>query len=194
MINIPAPAPFAGKDGWRAWAKAVRKEGIPDHASAAVSEAIGAWLPSAREGTVVLYLPLPDELDITPIMENGDRSYALTRTPPDGPLTLHSSDGPRERHRYGFEQPTADAPIVDSSDVGVVLVPGLAFDRSGQRLGRGAGYYDTFLPSVALDVPRVAIVPSWLVIDWIPTEPHDLTMTHLATEHGVRSVPGQASR
>lgn len=188
MTDIAQPATIADKDEWRRWAKAVRKQGIPDSVHRAVTGGIREWLPTARSGSVVLYLPLPDEVDITGVMDDPARSYVLTRTPTDGPLTLHPSDGPRERHRYGFEQPTADAPVVDPVTVGVVLVPGLAFDRDGQRLGRGAGYYDTFLPSTQSDVPRVAVVPSWLIVDAIPIEAHDVPMTHFATEHGVRPV------
>ena len=121
-------------------------------------------------------------------MELADRQFAITRTPPNGPLTLHPADGPRERHRFGFEQPTEQAPRVDPDEVGVVLVPGLVFDRGGQRLGRGAGYYDNFLPQIPPDAPRVAVVPSWLIAAAVPTEQHDVAMTHFATENGVYQV------
>jgi 5-formyltetrahydrofolate cyclo-ligase len=192
VTDLDQPTDLSDKDAWRRWAKAVRRQGIGDAVSRAVTAGVAEFLATARPGPVVLFLPLPDEVDVTPIMELPDREFVLTRTPADGPLTLHPADAPRERHRFGFEQPLADAPQVDPATVGVVLVPGLAFDRTGQRLGRGAGYYDTFLPNTASDVPRVAIVPSWLIVDAIPTEPHDVVMTHFATEHGVSPIRSAA--
>lgn len=110
-----------------------------------------------------------------------------TRTPARGPLTVHPLDAPRERHRYGFEQPVESSAEADLSDIGIVLVPGLAFDREGRRLGRGKGYYDRLLaqlPGRAL----VAITLERLLVKRVPTEPHDLPMTHLATEWGVTPV------
>ena len=169
------------------WAGVVRRVGIPEPVSRAVTAGIIAWLagPDAPEGIVVLYLPLPDEVDVTPVTDCVERGFAVTRTPTRGRLTLHPADAPRERHRYGFEQPVAGAPPVDPGDVGVVLVPGLAFDRRGGRLGRGGGYYDRFLPSLPRDAALVGVVPEHLVVDAVPTDPHDVPMTHLVTERGV---------
>ena len=184
------PSPGATKPEWRRWARASRQTGIPEAVSRSVTVGIIEWLDGARspEGIVVLYLPLPDEVDVTSVMASADREFAVTRTPSRGSLTLHPADSPRERHRYGFEQPVADAPLVDPDDVGVVLVPGLAFDRQGGRLGRGAGYYDRLLPSFPAAACRVGVVPGRLVVEVLPTDPHDVPMTHLATEQGVREI------
>ena len=190
------PAAAASKQEWRRWAKAIRRPGIPEPVSRSVTAGIVDWLagPNAPEGTVVLYLPLPDEVDVTPVMDSVERGFALTRTPARGPLTLHPADTPRERHRYGFEQPVAGAPLTEPGDVGVVLVPGLAFDRGGGRLGRGGGYYDRFLPNLPPDAARVGVVPDHLVVQAVPTDPHDVPMTHLATESGVHRLPSAVHR
>ena len=186
------PAGGATKQEWRDWAKVLRRPGICGPVSRAVTAGIIAWFAGSRApgGAVVLYLPLPDEVDVTPVMDSVDRAFAVTRTPPRGPLTLHPADSPRERHRYGFEQPVAGAPPVDPGGVGVVLVPGLAFDRGGGRLGRGGGYYDRFLPTLPPDTARVGVVPEQLVVEAVPTDPHDVPMTHLATQRGVRRCGG----
>lgn len=141
---------------------------------------------------VVVFDALPGEVDLRPLVEDhpdpGSR-YALTRTPDRGRvLTVHRWDGPRERHRYGYEQPVAGAPTVDDLDIGAVLVPGLAFDRQGTRLGRGAGYYDRFLARLDPAVLRVGITGGYIV-DELPSAPHDVAMTHLATADGVLTVP-----
>ena len=186
------PAEGATKQEWRRWAGAMRRPGVPEPVSRAVTEGIIAWLagPDAPEGTVVIYLPLPDEVDVTPLLDDVERAFAVTRTPSRGALTLHPADTPRERHRYGFEQPVAGAPTVDPAEVGVVLVPGLAFDRSGGRLGRGGGYYDRFLPTLPSHAARVGVVPEQLLVEVVPTDRHDVPMTHLATRRGVHRCDG----
>lgn len=185
--GVNPPSPGATKQQWRRWAAEARRPGVPGPVSEAVTAGILAWLagPEVPVGTVVLYLPLPDEVDVTSVIETAGRACAVTRTPARGPLTLHPAHSPRERHRYGFEQPVADAPLADHGRVGVILVPGLAFDVRGGRLGRGGGYYDRFLPTLPPHAVRVGVVPEALVVPVLPTEPHDVPMTHLATESGV---------
>lgn len=186
-MNLPAPD--AAKPAWRAWAARRRRDGIPAEAGEAIVAGVAAWLPQAPPGVVVLFLPLGDEVDLRPLVERLDRRFALTRTPrPGGLLTVHPYEAPRERHPYGFDQPVAEAPVIPAKEIGVVLVPGLVFDVAGGRLGRGAGYFDRFLPTLEPSTARVGIVPEALVVDRLPAEPHDVAMTHLATEEGVRSV------
>ena len=184
-----APPPSgAGKEEFRRWARRVHRPGIPEELAGATVDGIVEWFAGAElpAGGVVIYLPLPDEIDVTPVMDRVSRTFAVTRTPPSGPLTLHPVDAPRERHRFGFEQPVATAPTVDPSTVAVVLAPGLAFGPVGERLGRGGGYYDRFLPTVPDGAARVGVTVSALVVYGLPTDSHDVPMTHLATETGVR--------
>jgi 5-formyltetrahydrofolate cyclo-ligase len=61
------------------------------------------------------------------------------------------------------------------------LVPALAVDRSGARLGRGAGFYDRTLPLADADAWLVAVVRDDEVVDHLPSEPHDVRMTHALT-------------
>ena len=118
----------------------------------------------------------------------GWHRFAVTRTPPAGPLTLHPAVGAMEWHRYGFAQPMADAFELQPRHISLALVPGVAFDRRGNRLGHGVGYFDELLDRLPDDCPRVAVTPAALVVDRLPVEPHDVPMTHLATEEGVVAV------
>jgi 5-formyltetrahydrofolate cyclo-ligase len=61
--------------------------------------------------------------------------------------------------------------------VALVLVPGLAVDRSGTRLGRGAGHYDRSLPQVRAGVPTVMVLNDEELVDVLPAEPHDRPVT-----------------
>ncbi|MGX7825410.1 5-formyltetrahydrofolate cyclo-ligase [Actinokineospora sp. 24-640] len=70
-----------------------------------------------------------------------------------------------------------------------VLVPALAVDRSGVRLGRGAGFYDRSLALAAPGTPLIAVVRDQEVFDMLPAEPHDVRMTAVLTpERGLRTL------
>jgi len=114
----------------------------------------------------------------------------VTRTPPVGPLTIHDTSCEFEQHSYGYSQPVEGTPEADSNQIDAVLVPGLTFSPDGARLGHGKGYYDRLLASMRDDCLRIGIVFDNLVVDQLPTEDHDVPMTHLASETGVRTVSG----
>lgn len=71
---------------------------------------------------------------------------------------------------------------VDRLDV--VIAPGVAFDRSGRRLGYGAGFYDRLLTRLRPGTPVVAVAFATQVVDALPEEPHDLRVAAVVTEHG----------
>ena len=171
------------KAAWRAWAKARRNGLTIDHA--AIVAGLRAFL--RPDGSVLTYRPAPDEVDLDALL--ADYRCAVTRTLPNGLLTVHPADAPTEPHRFGYLQPVAGAPEVSLADITVALVPGLVFDAWGVRVGHGQGHYDRLLPLLPAGVARVGVAPAALVVaDRLPAEAHDVAMTHLATERGVQPV------
>ena len=142
------------------------------------------------DGWIVAFDAMPGEPDLSGLFDDRpERRIALTRTPINGrDLTVHDGRAEREQHPFGYEQPTADAPEIDDDEIGAVLVPGLAFDRHGGRLGFGAGYYDRFLSRLDPAVLRIGVSDGFIV-ERVPTDETDVPMTHLATEIGVASLP-----
>lgn len=67
------------------------------------------------------------------------------------------------------------------ADASVVLVPALAVDRRGMRLGRGAGFYDRALPLADPGARLIAVIRDDELVDEVPAEPHDVPMTHVVT-------------
>ncbi len=144
------------------------------------------WLAD-RPGNVLIYLPMPGELDVTGVVDERHRWF-VTRTPPDDlPLTVHPIEAPREVHRLGYDQPVADSETLDPGSLDIVLTPSLSLARDGTRLGWGKGYYDRLF-AAATSAVAVGVTLERLLVDSLPTEIHDRRMDWLATERGVGSV------
>jgi len=156
--------------------------------SRAAAEAVAGFLRRRRAGHVMIYLPFRNELSPLPLLElYPEAEYYLPRVSGDH-LTVHPYYSPRERHRLGFEQPAADAPLVGEESLDAVIVPGLAFDRSGYRLGYGGGYYDRFLAELPLGVFVIGYAPEDLMVDRLPRDAWDVPVAWLASENGVRAA------
>lgn len=90
-------------------------------------------------------------------------------------------------NRWGVYEPQA-GPLVPPSALDAVVVPALGADPYGARLGYGFGYYDEFLQ--ATSCPRIGLLYASCVLPRVPTDPHDVPLTHLVTEDGTsRCLP-----
>lgn len=176
------------KAEWRERALQNRRGLVAD--SARIRWHLGRFLRSQTiDGWILTFDPMPGEIDLRPLLDSDIGRFALTRTPSGGrSLTVHSVDGDLESHRFGYRQPMVDAAVIDDASIDVVLVPGLAFDHRGHRLGRGAGYYDRLLARLRPDVLRIGVSDGFVVSE-LPIEEHDIAMTHLAGEVGVVATP-----
>jgi 5-formyltetrahydrofolate cyclo-ligase len=131
----------------------------------------------ASAHAVLAFVNLPDEIDTTPIFEQLWKLGKVACVPrvdwPTRTMTavrIESLDQLR-RDTKGLAEPIGHA--LDTSQVDVVLVPGLAFDRAGRRLGRGAGFYDRWLSSADFHGVAIAVAHGFQLIDHVHAEPHD---------------------
>jgi 5-formyltetrahydrofolate cyclo-ligase len=90
--------------------------------------------------------------------------------------------------RFGLREPSADAPGVAVEEVAAYLVPGLAFDRSGWRLGWGRGHYDATLAAAAPDALLVGLGYEGQLVEHVPREPHDVALHIIITEVATYTV------
>lgn len=87
---------------------------------------------------------------------------------------------------FGVMEPrTNKSRIIAPEDIDLVLVPGVVFDRKGNRIGFGAGYYDQFLARTRDDCIKAAVAFDFQVLTEIPAEEHDIPMDIIITESGV---------
>lgn len=174
-----------GKPDWRRWAKATRAGLDIPALSRAVRERLELWPPYRQAEHVLTYLAFGAELDLA---ELGGKHFYATRTRRDGLLSVHALAGELERHPHGFLEPSKDSPEVELEQLDLLLVPGLAFDHSGTRLGYGKGFYDRLLAGVSPGVPVVGVGPDALIVEALPSAAHDVPMTHLISESGICRV------
>jgi 5-formyltetrahydrofolate cyclo-ligase len=192
----PAPA-ISGRlrDAKRALRARVlsKRDRMPAETRAVASQAIVAALAArsdfAAARTLLLTLPFGSEWDTRPLVATAraqgktvavPRVNAATRMLDLGSVTDVERDvAPGYR---GIPEPRAHCAPIDLATIDWVLVPGVAFDLAGRRLGYGGGYYDRLLPLLCPDAARIAGALDLQVVDQVPAAPHDLTVDTIVTE------------
>ncbi|WP_102143960.1 5-formyltetrahydrofolate cyclo-ligase [Mycobacterium hubeiense] len=155
--------------------------------------AIEAHLPDlvGLGDTVCAYVPMGTEPGSIDLVDNLLRLGARVLLPvaPSEAAPLQWGEyrpGELVDARFGLKEPPPPRlPAEAIADARVVLVPALAVDRTGARLGRGAGYYDRSLPLADPAARLIAVVRDEELVERLPAEPHDVRMTHALTPSGV---------
>ena len=137
-----------------------------------------AWWQEAS--TLLLYYPLPDEVDVRPLIseahERGARVLLPVVVGDELELRVYEGESSLREGAFGIMEPTGDVfPPQRYGEIDLALVPGMAFDRGGHRLGRGKGYYDRLLPRLP-NARRIGICFPFQLLDAVPTDVHDVTM------------------
>ena len=157
-------------------------------ASLDICEIIANWKIFQEALVILSYFPIKAEVDLRPLLaEHPQKRWVLPRIDPDAAehtLSMHFYD-PRQlvRHPFGMDEPNASLPVVLPDEIGLALVPGLAYDRHGWRLGYGGCYYDRFLsrfPGMSLGICFDA-----LILEELPIGEYDVPMNWIVTEKGL---------
>ena len=90
---------------------------------------------------------------------------------------------------FGIPEPRPEGrKVVDLARVDALVIPGVAFDEHGNRLGWGAGFYDRLLERARPDVPIIALAYECQIVPAVPAEGHDVRMSVIVTEQRVIRV------
>jgi 5-formyltetrahydrofolate cyclo-ligase len=154
-----------------------------------VVETVLAYPPFARASTVSLFASFRDELptdSLVEAMRRAGQRVLLPRVddvPGELALCEFTSLDALERDRFGIRSPDG-APF--TGPIEVLFVPGLAFGLDGSRLGYGGGYYDRLVVRPELVTAlRCGLGFAEQVVERLPSEAHDLRLTHIATPERV---------
>lgn len=161
---------------------------LQDHTIAAAERvlALSEW-KQAR--VVCLYASFKQELGTTPLLTAAlaSKTLVLPRAHPDGTLSLHEvrNLGDLLASNLGIPEPKPDAREVAPHEVDFFLVPGLAFDAEGHRLGYGAGFYDRLLTRARPTAFTLGYGFTFQVCAEVPYEPHDHPLMAVGTPEGI---------
>jgi 5-formyltetrahydrofolate cyclo-ligase len=156
--------------------------------SAAIRKRMAGLPEMIRAKSVMGFLPLPDELDTLPILgdclERGQRVYVpRTFVAERRMIPIRLTDLRTWRQgEYGIMEPDTDETCT-AAEIDFILVPGRAFDRHGNRVGRGAGFYDRFMAQPGFSAIRCGVAFACQVLPEAPHSETDLPVQMLVTEH-----------
>lgn len=149
------------------------------------------WPVYQKCETIMLYLAMPDEVQTELIIKDAFERRKQVCAPllgkNFGEMTAAEITSLDDLliGKYGLKMPDpSKAKIVSPALINLVVAPGVSFDRNGNRLGLGAGYYDRFF-NEAIHSVRAGITFDIQLSDKLPNEAHDRKMHYLITENGV---------
>jgi 5-formyltetrahydrofolate cyclo-ligase len=161
------------------------------HAIAARVTALEVFL---RARTLALYAPVGAEVGTAEIARAAEALGKRVAYPRlvDGARALAFAlceEDALQPGALGTREPPPDSPAVLPFELDTVVVPGLAFDGCGRRLGRGRGYYDATLATLPAGTTRVGLAFETQIVPEVPHEAHDLALDVVVTETAVRFRP-----
>lgn len=132
---------------------------------------------------VMAFYPLPDEPDIRPLLKqlaDDGKTVLLPEVTSDTEMVLrrYMPEAKMTKGLLGTQAPATEV-FEDYQHIDAVLVPGVAFDKKGHRMGRGKGYYDRFLMNVPSTGIKIGVCLPYQIVESVPTEEHDFIMDYV---------------
>jgi 5-formyltetrahydrofolate cyclo-ligase len=145
--------------------------------------------------TILYYAPLGDEPDLWPLLQDSlleGRTVLLPRFNPQTndyrACVIVNPETDLVPGAFGVREPSERCPEFSLNRLDFALVPGVAFDRAGSRLGRGRGYYDRLL--AGFEGLKCGVAFDQQIVGGIPVEPHDIRLNCILTPSGWITVNG----
>ena len=159
-----------------------------DVAAKAMHDHLAALDVYRASRVVMAYMTCRGELSLEPVILDvlaAGKTLVLPRCEAEGIMTARKVGAIHELvpGAYGLLEPDASCEAIDPKKIDLILVPGVAFDRQGGRLGQGAGYYDRFLPQT--QAVRMGICHDFALLEHVPSQAHDVPMDFVITPAGI---------
>ena len=159
-------------------------------AESVMLESLLNWEVFKNAGVSHIFISKPDEPDTRPIIEhcwNSRKKIAVPVVIPGTFDLFHSeikSFDDLVSGMHGIQEPSPERRIkINPESFDLVIVPGVAFDRQGGRLGHGKGYYDRFLELTRAF--RLGLTFDCQLLEAVPTDGHDVPMNAILSESGI---------
>ena len=126
--------------------------------------------------TLLLYYPLKDEIDIKPLYSLDKKIFLPVIE--NNEMLFRRYDGDLKKGKFGIMEPTGEYYTIGSNDL--MIVPAVAYDRDGYRLGRGKGFYDRFLADKK--IKTIGVVSKLRVVSDVFREANDIKVDFIITD------------
>lgn len=133
---------------------------------------------------ILMYHSLPDELSTHKFLDkwHDRKNFYLPRVNGVNLEILPYDKSRLELGAFHIEEPTGEDTI-SAEEIELVIVPAVAYDKKGNRLGRGKGFYDRLLSTTK--ATKIGVGYEFQIVDEIPVEPHDVPMDMVISQHTV---------
>lgn len=133
---------------------------------------------------VLLYWSMEDEVQTHEFVEKWYKTKTILLPCVDGDdLLLRQYTGKdcmQKGEQFGIEEPTGET-FTDLNRIKAIIVPGVAFDNEGHRMGRGRGFYDRLLKATP-NAYKIGVCFDFQIVKHVPVEPHDVNMNVVISE------------
>lgn len=150
----------------------------------------------AEAGVIASYAAFDKEVSLDRVFEEArlqGKSAAFPRIGrAEGEMHFYLADDPTEMlpNRFGIMEPPENAEKAGLTDIDLILVPGVAYDRGGWRLGIGGGYYDRAISDMRSDAKSIGVGYSIQLVQSVPHEAFDQRVKLIVTEEGLFNTSG----
>jgi 5-formyltetrahydrofolate cyclo-ligase len=186
-------AALSRRDAMPIGARTAASTAIAQRAHELIAGLIGQPIPEGKPpANVALYFAKGSEVDTSElaaiVVQAGGR-VSYPRIVDDTRVLEFRAAAAHEliAGRYGLREPGDDAPIVELDRIDVVIVPGLAFDRAGARIGWGRGHYDATLAAASRAL-RIGLAFECQLVEHLPLEVHDVRLHAVISERATYQV------
>jgi len=180
----------------------LKRDAIPENIKKEKNTAIRQYIIRLPEftnaKTILFYASFRSEVDTMEMIKislDSGKKVALPKVDKrNGKLLLYEIKDMNELSKSYmgiFEPSVSEERLKEINDIGLVVIPGAAFDVSGNRLGYGAGFYDKLLAGIKNKIPVIAPAYEEQIVEGIPSEPHDIKVSKIVTEMRVIECKGE---
>lgn len=145
---------------------------------------------------IFVFVSFKSEVDTHPIIEHALKNFKTIYVP-----KIQSKEKGMEIFKissledlktgyFDILEPKESCPVADSNNIDLILMPGVAFDLKGGRVGYGKGFYDVFLSRMSKKVNKIALAYDFQIVDKVPMDQFDVKIDGIVTNEGIVYIGG----
>lgn len=136
---------------------------------------------------ILSFYPFNNEINLTELYKDSSKNWYLPRIEYPRSLVIHkyTYGDTLVKNKWGVSEPCCDLEEIDLHKIDIAIIPALMADKSGTRLGYGAGFYDRFIPGLRKDCLKIVPVPEELFVEALPADNWDIPVDKIITQSNI---------